>query len=753
MAQLKPIIEESFTQYSGAVLQSRALVDVRDCIKPSARQIFYCMQTDKFTADKPFRKTLKAVGSAMRMYIHGDSSCEGVIMRAGQPFAMRYPLVEVEGSHGNLMESGNWAAPRYTSARLSPLASYLFKDIDKNTIDDWRDNYDDTEKYPAVLPSKGYFNVCNGSFGIGIGMGSSIPQFNLKEVNDALIKLLLNPNVEPQNLVCTPDFATGAILINGAEVRESLINGKGKACLLRAVMEHDTKDNCLVVTEIPYGVYTNTICGELEEILESDSNPGIDRFNDLTGETPLIKIYLTKTANAAQVMQYLYKNTSLQYWYAVNLTMLDNGRFPRVFGWKELLQAHIDHEKIVYRRGFEFDRQKAQERLHIVEGILIAIANIDEVVHTIKTSTSTATAALSLKQKFILDDIQVKAILDMKLSRLAHLEVEKFEKERDNLINEIARIDHILSDEKLFNDQLVAGWREVAAKFGDARKTKILTATDENEAPEVVRKDEDLLNLVTTTNGLLPLPMAEKYDLGGKNTPYKGIEIAFGFTSRNAEKHYIYNSDGQVFVVDAAKAIVGIVNDLKLEGTLVGAIHNTTKQYLVTVTDKGTVKKTAMSEYSFKRNGAICKLRKDEKLIYAEGADDTDFIFLLNENHKLTKVKVADFGASGKATIGAKGNDGQTVLSAAIGSNSNTYFCVADTKGKFTKGDGFALNSKGSGGQVVNEGMTFIGVCGEFGAFVIEKGTKITQISASITKSKTAIGAKIATLSNLRFGL
>ena len=188
MAKLKPVIEQSFQSYAGAVLQSRALIDARDCLKPSARQIFYCLYTDKFTHDKPFKKTLKAIGSAMRMYIHGDSSCEGVIMRAAQPFAMRYPLIEVEGSFGNLMESGNWSASRYTSSRLSPLAEYLFADIKKETIKEWKDNYDDTEQYPMVLTSKGYYNIVNGTFGIGVGAASSVPQFNLKEVNEALME-------------------------------------------------------------------------------------------------------------------------------------------------------------------------------------------------------------------------------------------------------------------------------------------------------------------------------------------------------------------------------------------------------------------------------------------------------------------------------------------------------------------------------------------------------------------------------------
>ena len=307
MAELKPIIEESFAQYAGAVLQSRALVDVRDCLKPSARQIFYCLYTDKFVHSKPFKKTLKGIGSAMRMYIHGDSSCEGVIMRAGQPFAMRYPLIEVEGSYGNLMESGNWAAPRYTASRLSNISNHLFEDINKDTINEWRDNYDDTEKYPSVLPTKGFYNIVNGSMGIGIGMSSSIPQFNIREVNNALIKLLWNKDCDFEDIYCAPDFATGAILLNEEEVKESLKNGVGKACKLRSVVEFDSNERCLVVTEIPYSVYTNTICKELEEILNSENNPGIDRFNDLTGSSPLIKIYLSKNGNPDRVLKYLYK--------------------------------------------------------------------------------------------------------------------------------------------------------------------------------------------------------------------------------------------------------------------------------------------------------------------------------------------------------------------------------------------------------------------------------------------------------------
>ena len=213
MAELKPIIEESFTQYTGAVLQSRALIDVRDGLKPSARQIFYSMLQRKLTSENPHKKTANAVGMAMAdYYIHGDSSCEGVIMRAGQPFAMRYPLVDVKGNAGSLIESGNWAAMRYTESRLSKLMGTLFRDIDKDTIDEWRDNYDNTKQFPAVLPTKGFYNIVNGSQGIGVGLACSVPQYNLKELNNALIHLIDHPDCSFDEIYCAPDFATGAIL-------------------------------------------------------------------------------------------------------------------------------------------------------------------------------------------------------------------------------------------------------------------------------------------------------------------------------------------------------------------------------------------------------------------------------------------------------------------------------------------------------------------------------------------------------------
>ena len=726
---LSPVIKESFGQYSGAVLQSRALVDARDCMKPSARQIFYCMYTDKFTHSKPFRKTLKAIGSAMRVYIHGDASCEGVIMRAGQPFAMRYPLIEVEGSYGTLVETGNWAAPRYTSARLSKLAEYLFADIDKDTIDDWRDNYDDTEKYPGVLPTKGYYNICNGTFGIGIGMGSSVPQFNIKDVNAALIKLLQNPNISDDELICIPDFATGGYLLNESEVRTSLKAGKGKACQLRAKITYDPKEHCLIATEIPYGVYTNTICGELEEMLNGEvtDNPGIERFNDLTGETPLIKIYLTKRGNPTKVMDWLYKNTSLQYWYAINLTMLDNGKYPRVFTWKEALSAHIEQEKIVYRKGFEYDLAKAKYRKHIVDGLLIAIANIDEVVATIKNASSTADASTKLQEKFLLDSAQTKAILDMKLSRLAHLEVEKLEQEKQELINIINELEHILSDEQLFNSKLITGWQEVAKSFGDGRRTELITetaiaVTETTTATPAVK----VVNVITDSGEIIQFGVDEKI-------PAKKLYVG-AWVSDNNQTVKLISEDGKIYSYTPGDNIPAqkYVGRFTLD-----------KQYYVTVSYNGKVKKTPMSEILKSRDGtAIVKVKENDRIVFADAANDEDYLLLLGTKDNVVKFKVSSITSTGKLTIGSNGIDDNCVT-ATIAAEDDLVFCRANNCGKYTPCSDFTLNARGGVGQTVAANTTEIRTFRE--PFYIFTGTKLILCNKNsfAVKGKQAIGAKI----------
>lgn len=734
MGELKPIIEQSFNQYAGAVLQSRALIDSRDCIKPSARQILYSMHERKLVHNKPHKKTANAVGMAMAdYYIHGDASCEGIIMRAGQSFSMRYPLTDVKGNAGSLIKSGNWAAMRYTESRTSALMEAMFGDIEKNTIDDWRDNYDNTKQYPGVLPSKGFYNICNGSFGIGIGMSSSIPQFNLKEVNAALEKLLLNPNIPDDDIIIMPDFATGACLLNPSEVKESLKNGNGKSCLLRSVINYDAKDNCLVVTEIPYSVYTNTIIAEIDAILQGEDNPGIDSRNDLTGKTPLIKIYLTKNANPQTVLKYLYKNTSLQYWYAINLTMLENGRYPKLFTWKEALQSHIEHEKVVYRRGFEYDKNKAEDRLHIVEGLLIALANIDEVVHTIKTSSSVAVANELLREKFILTDIQAKAILDMKLSRLAHLEVEKLEKEKVELLYTINQILLILNNENLFNEQIIKGWREVSEKFGDERRTKI-TPMEEEETPKLNNKN--VVVMVTDANEVIVTDPFDKINAGTKTHEWYKKKFKTGCMCKLLDTIYAYGADGRIYNINPFKTTD--VTDC------VGLFTTDEKKYILHVTNKGTVKKSLITEYSgFKRNPVVGKLRDGESVVFVGAANDEDYLLMLGVNGKVSKVLVSDFTATGRNTIGVKGM-AVGVVSACIASENDHIGCISDEKYKITVCSDYSISGKNALGYAIAENTTTLTTIPKKEFYLIENGVKITHFGASeyTPKGKSAQGNK-----------
>ena len=720
MSNLKPIIEESMIQYSGAVLQNRALVDVRDGLKPSARQIFYSMLLRKLTHDKPYKKTANAVGMAMAdFYIHGDSSCEGVIMRAGQPFAMRYPLVDVKGNAGSLIESGNWAAMRYTESRLSKFSNILFTDIDKDTIEEWRDSYDNTKQYPAVLPSKGYYNICNGSTGIGVGLAASIPQYNLCEMNKALEHLLLHPDCDFEEIYIAPDFATGAILLNESDVKESMKKGTGFACKLRSVVEYDKKENCFVVTEIPYGVYTNTICGELENIINGEENPGVDRFNDLTGKTPLIKIYLAKKANPNKVLKYLYKNTSLQSHYSINFTMLDNGRFPKVFTWKEMLQAHIDHEKEVYRRGYEFDLKKIEDRLHIIEGLLICLANIDEVVRIIKNSESTQRAREQLMKNYNLDEIQTKAILDMKLARLAHLEVEKLISEKSKLEKERDFIYNIIRNKDEFNAQLIKGWREVVNKFGDNRRTKVLNISKEDEEPQETH--ELLINLSNQNNIYITtvstLYTQRRGGVGNKFKMSKGEYVIATASGTNLDTVLLFSNQGNCYnftVHDLPfEEVIPIESLVELNSKeqikeLVFLNKSRQKNYIIFLTKNGILKKSKLSEYNIKRRGGVKALNLDsgDEIVSILFVDD-ERVGMMTARGQFVMCETKEIRAIGRVARGVKGitlnADDYLVCAQVIPTDTKEFLTISE-KGyiKRTSIKEFSVTGRGTKGSRIH---------------------------------------------------
>ena len=769
---LTPIIKESFTQYAGAVLQSRALPDVRDMLKPSARQIFYCLYTDKFTHNKPFKKTLKAIGSAMRMYIHGDSSCEGILMRSSQDFAMRYPYIEVEGSNGDPVLSGNWSAPRYTSSRLSPLSEYLFKDIEKETIKEWRDNYDDTEQYPAILPTKGFYGIVNGGMGIGVGAAFSCPQFNLKEVNEALIKLLDNPEISFDEIYCAPDFASGAILLNEAEVKESLKKGEGLACKLRSVVSFDSGERCLIVTEIPYGVYTNTICGELNKILEDEANPGIERYNDLTKGTPIIKIYLKRAATPDKVLKYLYKNTSLQSHFGINLTMLENGRYPKVFGWREALQAHINHEKEVYRRGYKFDLNKIEQRIHIINGLLICLARIEEVIQTIKSSSSTITASKALCENFLLDEAQAKAVLDMKLSRLAHLEVEKLKNEKEKLEKEATAIKEILNNTELFNEQLKNGWREVAKKFGDERRTKILNISTNDEEPTEVR--QLILNFTNIGNIFISesstLYTQKKGGVGTKFKLEKGEYVVSNRVGDNTDTVLFFSNRGNFYHLKMSELPVG--EKIHTSGLI--SIHSyeeiraatilskkSDKKYIIFITKKGIIKKSLLNEYNIKRSGGAraIELGEDDEIVSILFTNEEPCGILTAEgNLLLTQTKdIRTIGRIAKGIKGIKLNDNDYVVSARPIPNSTKEIMSISSLGLSKKTDitEFTYTTKNTKGKKIQKiidydfMVDFIPIINEKEILIVSSNAQLKVSLDEITNlSRGAQGSKTIKLKN-----
>lgn len=657
-ASLEETINESFTQYAGAVIQSRALVDVRDCVKPSARQIYYCLYTDGFTADKPFKKTLKAIGSAMRMYIHGDASCEGIIMRSGQPFSMRYPLIEVEGSYGNLTETGNWAASRYTSARLSPLANYLLQDTSHATVDEWVDNYDDTEQYPRVLSSLGFYNIVNGSFGIAVGLASSIPQFNLKEVNNALIKLLKADNpesVKDTDILCFPDFATGGTIINKDDVLTSLSKGTGKPCIIQSTIEYDAKEHCLIVTELPYGVYTNTICTELEKLSQKEDNFPIVRINDLTGEKVCIKLYLSKTADAQKTIQYLYNNTSLQSSYSINLTMLKNGRQPHVYSWKEALIEHLSHEKVTYIKEYQQTLKELRHKLKITEGIIAAIQHINQVVKAIKNANSAKAANLALQTLLSIDEEQAKAILDMKLVRLTKLEIDEFQARKEKLTQEIEDIEAILSNETLLKDKMIERFNYVSKHFGDERRTKITqqdipsikTKTKQNKIAEPVV-------VCYTENGYIKaIPTAK----------YRAVEGNIGRIETT--------TDGYIQVYNTSKVYRLKVDNIKQclaseKGTPLGSLLGTGLTHInmvvacgedkdiIAVSKNGRVKKFNTSIF----DGTVQNIKGQDYFPKSEVTQIFDigkYITFITEQGKSMSVDISQLKACGKTSTGRIG--------------------------------------------------------------------------------------------------
>lgn len=551
------LLEEHFRDYSAAVAQSRVLIDVRDGLKPSLRQILYANYTDKYVGFKKKGKFLKLIGSASRFAWHGDASTYNTMIRAAKPYAMRYPLYGAQGSVGTMIDAENHGAPRYVEGYINDLGARLFGDLNKNVIEEWRDNYDHTEQYPSVLPSIGYWNLCNGTFGIGVGIASSVPTFNLVEMNEALISLLFSKKFD----IPLPDFPTGGRIINADQVREALEAGRGPSCKIQAKLEYNAEEHLIRVVELPYATYTNTICRELEELM-ADPESEIDTFIDITEAKPNIRIKLKKDANPTVAIQTLYSKTSLQNTVGINLQMLKDGKRPQLFTLREAMGEFLKHQKEVLVRALQFDKEKLEHRVQILDAYILVSASIEEAVELIKKSANRAEAKTKLMAGFELNEVQAEAVLKLTLARLTSLEVEKFKQEREEILQELERIINVLSSTNLQNEEIARRLRDVANTFGDPRRT-ILSNIEEDKTRLYYFNDRGQMGLsVPKTGSLLATYPAEEEYLA---VTRKGVVLRTREQPKRLKKVFNIDSDDKILAIflDNENHFLSFVNNEK----------------------------------------------------------------------------------------------------------------------------------------------------------------------------------------------
>lgn len=633
-------IEKAFLEYGGSVAQERAVPDVRDGLKIGLRQGLYSQYHSKLTHSHKFQKAQKSVAAAMSLcYVHGDAAMYDTFIRAAKPWAFRYPLEEAQGAYGSPAAPDDHSAARYVEMRSSELADYLFAGLKKNAVKEWYDNYDDTEKIPTVLCPIGFWPLINGCQGIAVSFSTSSPQFNLREVNAALEKLILNPEADFNTIYCAPDFATGGTIVNAQEVRESIRNGSGKACRIRAKLEYMKKENCIKATELPFGVYTNTVISQLAELTENDENYGIARVIDHTKKAADIRIYLMKDVNPATIMRKLYADTSLESSFAINQIFLDQGRYPRVFGWRDACLAYIAHMEECKRRELQFDLDALIRRNHILDGLKIALANIDDVVHMIRHSDSPAMAKQALMATYKFSEEQAKAILDMKLQRLANLEAIKVNNEFDENAVEIERLGNILGSQDEINKILIAALREVATKFGDGRRTQLMNLSEQIEEVE----EEEVILSVTNNSSIKVVKRGAKDAIRTTNFGTLVCVTSEGKMYKIPVANILECGSAKIATLikdNASIVYIGDLSEIKIN------------KYWAFITANGMAKKSAIEEYNYsgRQGGKMLKLKEGDSVV-ACGiyTSDTETI-----SHNGKGVTLSVLSVTGKSAMGSK---------------------------------------------------------------------------------------------------
>ena len=717
-------IKKSFLDYSMSVITSRALPDLRDGLKPVHRRILWSMYKSGYTPDKPHRKSAKTVGEVMGNYHpHGDSSIYEAMVRMAQDFNQRYILVDGHGNFGNI-EGDGAAAMRYTESRLSKLSLELLRDIDKNTVD-LIPNFDETLQEPKVLPSRFPNILVNGTMGIAVGMATNIPPHNLGEVIDGCVAYIDNPDIDVIELmqyIKGPDFPTGGIILGNYGIKKAYETGRGSITIRsRASIEEINGHSIITITEVPYGVNTLDLKNKVAELVHNKIIDGISDYHTDLKDGVKITITLKRDANPQVVLNNLYRHTSFQVNYGIIFLMLDAGA-PKTLNLKEIISKYIDFQREVIIRRCKFDLAKAETRVHILEGLKIALDNIDEVIKIIKSSKTDEIAKQELSNKYGLDDIQSNAILEMKLRRLTGLERDKIENELSELLKLIAELKDILgSSERVFaivKDELL----EIKKKYADDRRTFIdMTAIDYIDDESLI--PEENLVITLTKNGYIKRLPVDTYKIQNRG----GVGIKGMSTNEDDFVEHIINTtthDYVLFFTNKAKVYrlkgyeipefsrqskgLPIINLLSLEKgeyvtALVNGNINDDCKYFVFATKMGLVKRTEISEfYNIRNNGKkFITLRDDDDLISVKKTDGTYDILMASSNGRLVRfpenlVRVMGRGASGVRGINL--DDGILVGMEVANSDIDVLVVTEKGYGKKTPISEYRITNRGGKG-------------------------------------------------------
>ena len=723
-------MKTAYIDYAMSVIVSRALPDVRDGLKPVHRRILYTMYEDGLTSDKPYRKSATTVGDVLgRYHPHGDTSVYDAMVRMAQTFSLRYPLIDGHGNFGSIDGDGA-AAYRYTEARMSKIAEIMLTDIEKNTVD-FMPNFDDRLQEPTVLPAKIPALLVNGSSGIAVGMATNIPPHNLTEVINGIIKIIDDDNVTDEQLmqiIKGPDFPTGGMILGREAIKQAYTTGKGKITV-RAEAEIEEMSNGkqkIIVTSLPYQVNKAKLIENIANLVKEKRIEGISELRDESDRENAVRIHigLKKDANARVVLNQLYKNTQMQDTFGVIMLALVDGQ-PRILTLRQCLDYYIDHRKGVILRRTQFELDKALARAHILEGLKIALDNIDEVINIIRSSYDDAKERLM--ERFGLSDIQAQAILDMRLKTLSGLQREKIEEEYNELMKLIAHLREILGSEKLVFEIIKEELTEVKEKYGDERLTKIVAAEGEFNEEDLI-KEEQMVVALTHFGYIkrMPIDTYRSQKRGGKGI--SGIStreedfVKQIFTTSTHDTVLFFSNKGKLYrlrgyeIPEAGRTAKGtaIVNLLSLDaGEKISAVIPISdfedSKYLLMATKNGLIKKTPLQEYNSSRKTGLLAitLKDDDELIDVRLTDGQDNVVLVTEKGlciTFDEKDVRPVGRSAQGVLGIRLDEDDTVIGMeSIVSNNKGVTLLAITEngfGKRTELDEYRVQNRGGRGVI-----------------------------------------------------